>query len=250
MEMTHYPNWGKRRGHKMAKLITGDPPEILYHYTTPKALSEILKTKKLWATDFHYLNDYTELLLAIELTRTRIEGQNPKLKFEWIGPDFIAKTRFNVGVFSLSSEKDLLSQWRSYCPPTGGYAIGFDYRQLDSLLKNRKFLGLKRCIYDENEQKQMIDEYIEEIRPPGRAMDVQKFIQQVGLLIKDNRFEEEHEWRAVSEIIAPLFNPTNAKRGIKWDVREGNHHLVPYLEIDLKDNLVAFPIREIRVGPC
>lgn len=238
----------------LTKLLMDDKPTCLYHYTTPEGLLGILNTKTIWATQYSHLNDFTELLLAKKMAKERIKAQRLDVT---LGP-LDSDNEFYVSVFSLSTESDLLSQWRAYCP-TGGYAIGFDFEKLRSLILKRgekaptgpNFL-LGRCIYDKREQRDMIDKWLKNNAPSSglvKMVKLDKFIQEVGLLIKHHGFKEEHEWRIISRIMSPIFNDTNRKYGVKWKVRGRNYSLIEYMEIDLSDE-EFHPIREIIVGPC
>jgi hypothetical protein len=228
----------------LTKLSTVGEPERLYHYTSVKGLLGILNEKAVWATKYCYLND----------AKNRIKRQGLDVS---LGPLDSANELY-VSVFSLSTEPDLLSQWRAYCPPAGGYAIGFSVEKLRSLLLKRgekppdgPNFSLQRCVYDKHEQEDMIDKWLEKNRPTSsvKMIRLDKFIQEVGLSIKHHGFKEEHEWRVISRIISPDFNDINRKYGVEWKVRDRNHGLVDYMEIDLSDD-AAFPIQEIVVGPC
>ncbi|WP_407312507.1 DUF2971 domain-containing protein [Desulfosporosinus sp. SB140] len=224
-------------------------PKKLYHYTTSQAFISILEHKKIWVTNYRFLNDYKELILAIKLAHTHSKFDDSYKA----SLDFLEREPFNLAIFSLSQDKDLLSQWRSYCPG-GGYAIGFDFHKLEKILRKRGFTGLKRCIYDEKEQLKIIDNFAENLplSPVSSSgsehliINIHKFLQEVGLLIKHNSFQEENEWRAISNNKSPIFNSTNES---KWKVREKDKRLIPFLEVDLKDE-ADFPICEIVIGPC
>src|ERR1017187_3396179 len=44
-------------------------PENLYHYTNAIGLQGIVKSKSLWASDLHFLNDRSELIYGHNLIR-------------------------------------------------------------------------------------------------------------------------------------------------------------------------------------
>ena len=79
-------------------------------------------------------------------------------------------------------------------------------------------------------------------------IELDKFLQEVGLSIKHHGFAEEHEWRVISTLF-PDSNDTNRKYGFEWKARARNFSLVEYMAIDLTDDGLL-PIREIIVGPC
>jgi len=44
------------------RLNTVALPEAIYHYTSPEALTGIVRDKQLWATNIRYLNDSQEFV--------------------------------------------------------------------------------------------------------------------------------------------------------------------------------------------
>ena len=118
----------------------------------------MLDSKSLWATNLHYLNDATEITYAREPLRHAIFHMGDHIDDSFVPrrkehkqltqallEAASAPLRFEAYVFSLSEEKDLLSQWRAYCPHTG-YAIGFRVSALQALAA--KAYSLARCEYD------------------------------------------------------------------------------------------------------
>ena len=47
------------------KLLSQRPSAILYHYTSPAGLLGIVKSRSLWASGIHYLNDSSEYRHAV-----------------------------------------------------------------------------------------------------------------------------------------------------------------------------------------
>lgn len=92
----------------------------MYHYTDVAALTNILEHNELWLTHTDFLNDSTE---GIELYNYLCEEfkDNPHI-IKLL--DFVDRTKETYCV-SFSKENNLLSQWRGYCPDSGGYNIGF-----------------------------------------------------------------------------------------------------------------------------
>ena len=169
--------------------------EILYHYTSLDAFQKIVTSGEIWATDSRYLNDTTEFKYSLDLAKEVLEGRN--LKNSDYAEGFIASAnQTSIYVFSLSKRKDLLSQWRAYCP-NGGVSIGFSKRVLEIFAKQQRF-ELVKCIYSREKQKERLIAAIEETeRPDYRAI--------LGVLaaFKHYGFEEEEEYRLISE--APTY---------------------------------------------
>jgi hypothetical protein len=108
-------------------------PEIIYHYTGIEGLRGILESKSLWATDFHFSNDYTEMCLfgKLLLTKLSLPGNSKIAIMESVinGMRGLLENMddplaLQIYISSFPKEGDLLSQWRGY----GEYAIGFDYK--------------------------------------------------------------------------------------------------------------------------
>src|SRR4051794_32982715 len=109
-------------------------PERLYHYTSPAGLIGIVSSRTVWATVMHYLNDAKEFQKAIEIAHGILYNTSADAADVASVVQACAEldealervSRVHVCIFSLTEQKDLLSQWRGYCPAAGGYSIGFD----------------------------------------------------------------------------------------------------------------------------
>ena len=147
-------------------ILSRKPSGILYHYTSAEGLLGICQTKKLWASNIHYLNDSKEYAHALDLLRSEIKSRI----HQKIGDNTLLIRLYEllerieqVTVFlcSFSEVGDLLSQWRGYCPPGRGYSIGFAADQLDTIASAQGY-SLIPCIYREEEQNKVIKSVIDE----------------------------------------------------------------------------------------
>jgi hypothetical protein len=102
-------------------------PEKLWHYTSYAAFQAIVSSKKIWATEYRFLNDREEFRHAKNLALELVEEE-----LEFVGAQFPARdtlrnsvnVAFNTGalhgdrhrimVASFSEAEDQLSQWRGY----------------------------------------------------------------------------------------------------------------------------------------
>jgi hypothetical protein len=50
-------------------------PSYLYHYTSIQGVEGIIKSKAVWATVMHFLNDSKEWLYALDLVRRNLNGR-------------------------------------------------------------------------------------------------------------------------------------------------------------------------------
>lgn len=118
---------------------SGEMPQVVYHYTSLSALMQIVKSKSLWATSVHYLNDSSERELFINAVRERLPPYRslnpavPELDSAFIPlshqeaweadiyqPGFEGKPF--VTTFSQDADSPVL--WRTYCPNGTGVSIG------------------------------------------------------------------------------------------------------------------------------
>lgn len=92
----------------------------MYHYTDITALTNIVENNELWLTHIDYLNDHTEGQELYKILCGIFKDEPNIIKLL----DFVDRTN-EAYCLSFSTEPNLLSQWRGYCPSTGGYNIGF-----------------------------------------------------------------------------------------------------------------------------
>lgn len=229
------------------------PPDLLFHYTSPTGLIGIVESKKLWATNIRYLNDAKELDHAVEyfllclknLSRPGNSYTPEELSlFKRMGEN-IYTAGGDIYVFSLSAERDLLSQWRAYCPPNGGYSVGFPSSQL-KVMANKQGFYLTPCVYDHANQYAIVSDiigghlqYFHSLLSNHTGEDTKdiyervvssfaQYVARYGPLLKHRSFSEEREWRLVSSPLQ-IGHP-------KISYRAGRYSIIPYLEFDLVDN--------------
>ncbi|EGR1231880.1 DUF2971 domain-containing protein, partial [Vibrio parahaemolyticus] len=122
-----------------------DKPDALWHYTSFDAINNIVKGSgklSFWVSEINFLNDHQEYfhgfrVLKDVFTRFKVENQGnplilqrlgslePFFQFtEAIGTNLSFAQDAGVFVLSLTSQKDLLSQWRAYTPNGHGVSIG------------------------------------------------------------------------------------------------------------------------------
>lgn len=234
------------------------------HYTTANALISIIQSEQLWATNIKFLNDEQEFLHAITLAKEVIQRSTEsaqKIQTNRNAYDEFVKditkalesldTYHAESIFtcSFSEEKDLLSQWRGYCPNNQGYCIHFE---LEGLLKaaKEKFLDCEifPCVYDNAQKKKKISaalnkhwqEYTTLTDPKLRAQAIRSLtleIERLASYFKHPSFAEEKEHRLVIRMA--------------WDIAEhakfraGPMSIIPYIEVPAPKSL----IKEIAIGP-
>jgi len=153
------------------KLRARRVPEFLYHYTSNSGLFGIVHSDSIWASKIQYLNDSQEFIGATErcasLLRERADRQTETWSKHLIL--FLAETlsrieSVNICVCSFTEESDLLSQWRGYCPPAGGYCLGIESQSLIKAFDTKNFTILP-CVYDWSWQSVLLEDAIDTILP-------------------------------------------------------------------------------------
>lgn len=224
----------------------------LYHYTNAQAVYSILNNRSIWLTDIRFLNDTEELhdgLTMLEETLINHVDVDVEHKYKDQAINAIQHSLINTEtagmeleplfVFSLSSEKDQLSQWRAY----GSYAIEFDQEILKDATSN-----ISTCIYDLLEKVQRSTSEVEkstkiianEIETNSGSLGPNSIDALIDIVygaatFKHDGFKEEKESRILMQA-----NDTNP---VKYRVK--NEILIPYIEIEIPLDCV----KSIQVGP-
>jgi hypothetical protein len=217
----------------------------MYHYTTVSGLKGIIENDNIWATNINHLNDWKEFKESTHEFLKQFKGNKSAKLIEKI---FDGASR-STYVFSLSSKKDDLSQWRAYSPNGNGFSIGFSYSKLREMLPLCEKGTLGKCEYDKKVQKAAIDNLIETILPDRDISqdDLVKLLRGLSELApyhKNAAFRNEEEWRLV------VFTNRSGKKE-KIEFREGKTLIIPYYKIEFigKDGKLPLPIQNIWIGP-
>ncbi|MEI7639234.1 MAG: DUF2971 domain-containing protein [Syntrophus sp. (in: bacteria)] len=210
----------------------------LYHYTSQKGLLGILNNGKLRMTSILYLNDSSEYSHCFDLFLK-------DLNFDCRLESFLKqiKTSPDEYIFSLSEKRDDLSQWRGYCPPTGGYCIEFDPQKLLSIVKKGGY-KLEKVLYRQDEKENKIKSISKglSVSPNSESIEKEKLLirmSRIAPYLKDEAFEKEEEWR----IICDTFGACDICH------REGTSMIIPYIERPFIDDNQLLPLRKIIIGP-
>lgn len=237
---------------RLDAILATAAPAHLFHYTSPAGLLGIAESKSIWATNVAYMNDLKETAHAgtvAELALTnRLESRPYKGRYSDEERELLTKMAAVpqtpwpfVYVSSLTEERDLLSQWRAYCPATGGFSLGFPTPFLKSAAAAQGFV-LCPCVYDHDEQYRLVGEVVdvhvesfrsflasgplenpdEEIK--RRADNFQRELLYISPVLKHKAFSEEKEWRLIG------FRWSHAP-DIRFRIQRGA--IVPYLQFSL-----------------
>lgn len=246
--------------------------DLLYHYTSAAGFQGIVENCSLWMTDIEFLNDVKEGveffdIASVVLNENPIAANDENIRGYIEGViKAIADPDGGRHFYSLSFSKkpDLLSQWRGYCPVEGGYCLGFDEKvlSLNSCMGRNEIsqssifhLGSYDCVYDENEKKMLVVEFIRNfidwyIPAMNKKMKGDKSSFITGLIrhldavsilrskIKNSHFKEEDEKRIVAHVSQNSGDMPNYRR-------KGNV-LIPYLTLPFRPEY----LKKIIIGPC
>lgn len=241
----------------------------LYQYTSASGLKGIVDNKSLWLTHILYQNDTRELYDGLDLIKRVLNDE-----YSGLGNDFNSDpARVNIYTASFTEERDLLSQWRGYCPK-GGYSYELNPELFTPLAMWPNDLVLRKCIYTEAEKVELIKKTIVGIEPQdyedykrrivaGMNMPHSKekkrisenIYNNVGVM-KDVAFSEEKEWRLMTNHISrqPSIGFIQGSRDYK--IRISNEKLIPYIEAKFDRGIpeeqggqIPSIFKEIIVGP-
>ena len=241
-------------------------PDTLFHYTSVGGLHGITSNGAIWATNLRFLNDAKELRHALTRIRSLFRGAAP----EWSSPrleplrrgieEYLgADIQRDAYVVSFSGDGNRLSQWRGYCPKGGGYAIGFNARELVHGAAASSHFMASPCLYEKREQDAILRGILETTRaefekwtalggvPRPEAVDhflvhgLAVPLTVFAPLMKNRAFAEEDEWRLVSAVV----RPGDPKIGY----RTSNSILIPHYVLDLKWGVQPGTVDVGRIGP-
>lgn len=170
--------------------------DLYYHYTDASTALKILSENELWLTHTEYLNDATEGAVLSDSLKKHIKTQEIFKLLDLID------SRTDAYTCSFSAEPDLLSQWRGYCPPNEGYAIGFKSPENFVNLFNKDGVLIKgapvkggdhynltthtqhfvECIYDAEKQEKICAELAQKMESDFKLLQQQMPSELVSLV--------------------------------------------------------------------
>jgi hypothetical protein len=243
--------------------------QIIYHYCNVESFFNIIKSKRMWLSAAHNLNDYKEVSWLKDKLKERL---NKNVINKDTLNDFLDKIELSKEtpyICSFSKNGDILSQWRAYASDGTGVSIGFNsnafgLRKQDIPDNNVFFIGstnLVEVIYDEKVQESIIDNLsskaIEAIKNNRNGdfeyfIDITNEINKVSHFCKNPAFSEEQEVRVIYSPPALMFNIiSDQSNGIisKAKYRTSLNKIIPYVEIKFPLDESVNPISNIFLGP-
>ena len=256
-------------------------PDIVYHYTSPEALINILKTGKIRFYDYRFMNDSSEFIyidsliekilpefpslqkeLNQYLTSTDQRGVFPR-SVETLGPLFSERTK-HYYLFCTSTESDSLSMWRYYIkndkyqgvnigfhPETIGLNIAINTNQ-----SNVEAILHGPVIYDTAQQVQCIKHIFQEeqdrLTNPSRSAENIAFliekINECRIFFKHPAFTDEQEYRFIIVENTAFKHLVSRKSPYEKNFIVKNGYFTSYCELNfLLDK--SSPIHNITLAP-
>jgi hypothetical protein len=260
--------------HTSLKATQPEPPELLFHYTNSGGLLGILNSSRLWATNFRFLNDASEVAYGVGLFESVVKERLADTEKDVIS-EFLERTlrtanafdgMFDFYIACFCERDDLLNQWRVYAGSGGGFAIGLKSNEIGRRwgdLDPIQDFVLRKVIYDEVEQKRLICEVIDstvqaldEATEGATIEESNSLIARCCGFVRDNvadylvsfkhpAFDVENEWR--------LCHIVSRSQEDHVLFRDGPYGLTPYVCLDPSPmagvNHNRLPISRITHGP-
>lgn len=259
----------KSRGGRQAEL-----PEFLFHYTTASGMRGILDSSCLWATNYRFLNDASEVGYGANLFEALIQERLARVENDVL-TEFLTRTlrtangfdgMFDCYIACFCERDDLLNQWRTYAGAGGGYALGLKTKEIGrrwGQLERTQDFVLRRVIYEVDLQRtllcEVIDKTMEALTAGTQGVSVTDANNAIArccqfvraevadylISFKHPAFAIEEEWR-ICHVISP---------GQEDHVlfRDGQFGLTPYVCLDISPmagvNHNKLPLARITHGP-
>lgn len=258
------------------KHIQAAPPELLFHYTNSGGMRGILESSRLWATNYRFLNDASEIAYGMALfesiVQARLEASSNVVVSEFLSRTLHTANAFD-GMFDcyiacFCERDDLLNQWRVYAGSGGGYALGLKANEIGRRwgeLERRptQDFVLRKVVYDADLQKRLISEVLElavhilsDATQAVSVADANNLIARFCHFVRSEvadylfcfkhpAFAVEEEWR-LCHIVSP-----GAEDHLQF--RDGPYGLTPYVCLDPSPmagiNHNKLPLARITHGP-
>jgi hypothetical protein len=252
-------------------LFAQKAPDFLYHYTSLEGANGIITSRSFWLTKLAYANDSSELNLPLNLLREELKiranetaDEDKKNFLRMASQRTESYHNTNICVASLCENGDLLSQWRGYGGNASGVSLSFESAKFYRLAQQNR-LRLWKCVYEPTQHKSLIREFsemllkayciIEKTKKVGNWEACQQDLLgyfyasflRVAPVFKNSHFQEEKEWRLVT-------NPISS-RDKNYHARITNTRCMEYFQLnfdeipEVKKQEEYHLIKEVIIGP-
>lgn len=244
--------WSEIVRQELAKLISENPPKVIYHYTDVGALIGMIASGRIWATHVSRLNDAMEYEIGVSFVKNFI-GANLQRTSQAIIDKAISQLRsVNTFIACYSATADVLSQWRAYSGTGTGYCIGLKTSEMARI--DGRMPLLEKVIYSKTTAESVlsrllahVDKFLDnrdfgEVEVGYLMGMLEGIFNVVACIIKHSAFAEENEYRQV-------YQPSTSTLSLDVKYRMGRFGLTPYVEIGFLQK-GKLPIQSIMIGPC
>lgn len=208
----------------------------------------------IWLSSLSASNDSLEGRLVEKFLLNRVGNANLDANQISAAIQLISKSfEMSDGLgFCLSTECDLLSQWRGYADDGRGFAIGFSksYFENEFIPANQSQeppITLEEVVYEDIEanESDFLNEIFEILMKAVQSKNDKKIDNIIKLIrrrytIKNDAFKEESEWRLLTFFL-------NKPGNDHVEYRPSGNQLTPYLPLDLSNHSKA--ISAVVIGP-
>ena len=254
---------------RMPKFDSEKLPGAVYHYTNTSGLLGIIQSGEMWATDYRFLNDSSEIKyigLVSEISKKEYLGKHSGLGNEFVeGLATLVhpypETPYYLCCFS--SVDNSLSQWRAYGGEQG-FSLKFPGDISTVMLPYEERhqnpgITLLKVIYDQDDQRNYLRNLIDALikvceLPHMKRFDTQKEaistimpfffgqLDRASYQFKHHDFADEQEWRLVGwgDVHSEFYRDALT--------------LTPYTKIKLQSRSYpikngCMPLLSVRYGP-
>lgn len=260
---------------RVKKILDDGSDEIIYHYTKPEKLLNLLASGTLRFSNALYLNDKEEVTYSYKLIVTLIDNRedlNPQL-FDKIREHFFNKYtsiingndnfnyKYEYYTVSFSTESDNLTLWNNYAKGQNytGYNIGFCKKELiDDMIKKGFSSVYGNIIYDKKIQETILnlifDKWNKNYEKAYQNSKNKKHSDEqqlkilfelidilgiISLFFKNPHFKDEKEYRII------FINSFGTDSSKPTKICEKNGLFIPYIEY----KFLKKTVNSINIGP-
>ena len=249
-------------------------PDLLFHYTSASGMRGILDSSRLWATNYRFLNDSSEVGYGVLLFESLVKERLARAENDVL-TEFLSRTlqtangfdgMFDCYIGCFCERDNLLNQWRTYAGSGGGYALGFSTQEIGRRwgpLERTQDFVLRRVVYEIDRQtallSEVIDRTIETLAAGTGGISVADANSAIArccqfvrsevadylISFKHPAFAVEEEWR-LCHVVSP-----GEEDHVQF--RDGEFGLTPYVCLDISPmagvNHNKLPLARITHGP-
>ena len=227
--------------------------KTIYHYTPFEGFKAIIETRRLWASDVRYLNDYMEVKSGQQWLNTLSEiffsdnGNFPHNEKVKNLIDELSDREITCFATCFCDKPDQLSQWRGYSGMGPGISLGFK----SDVLEKSTPLSLMSVYYDQDDTIRALENTLKRAKAKLSSAPTEKEIDNILseteeaivsriVTSKSHSFVEERECRLIARVT------DSGIPNVKY--RTKGALLVPFVEVDLASNWPKI-INEVWIGP-